>query len=108
MPRSAAPAPGVDPTGRGIQNGGSRENLGPGNINNNKPPPKNPKKPATYTGKANSKLKAGRSALTDAKFWVQKSQEDQALEDPEKRKMTLGSITISTCQIVAEAPASQL
>ena len=100
--RSASQPLRVDPTSRGLQPGASRESLNGKQPKNNKldPNPKDPpkaKKPATYTGKANSKLKVGRSCSTDAKFWVQKIQEDQALPEPTERKVTLGSRFFYNC-----------
>ena len=92
----------MDPTGRRLQPATSKESLGDRGDGKQKNHTKNdnkPKKPAAYTGKANSKLNAGRSAMTDAKFWVQKIQEDQALPEVTSRKMTLGLVIIRQVNI---------
>ena len=83
----------MDPTGRCLKPAASRESLGEradGKPKKESKETEKQKKPPTYTGKANSKLSAGRSALTDAKFWLKKIREDQELPDPAARKMTLG------------------
>ena len=91
-PRPGSQAVVVDATNRGLQPGGSRESLGqkPGKPDRPLPNPNKTKKPPTYTGKANSKLNSGRSAVTDAKYWVKTISEDQALLDPATRKLSLG------------------
>ena len=62
-------------------------------TNENKPPKKT--KVPNYCGKAQSKIKVGRSTVTDGNYWRRVIQED--LAKPEKeRKAPLASIKFET------------
>ncbi|CAE7753564.1 Rrbp1 [Symbiodinium sp. CCMP2592] len=41
-----------------------------------------------YAGKANGKVKLGRTTLTDAKYWIRTIHDDQKIPDPSKRKVS--------------------
>lgn len=55
--------------------------------------PKNPKKAPNYSGKANSKIKVGRSTVTDGNYWKRVIHEDLA-KPTEDRKALLVSFKV--------------
>ena len=98
----------VDPTGSGraLRPSHSMESLqdvpNPGNSNKGKgkgrahkgngeeeKPPKKLPKPTNFSGKANAKVKNGRTTNTEAKFWLRKIQADKNQSEDGKRKVLL-------------------
>ncbi|CAE7392729.1 Rrbp1 [Symbiodinium sp. CCMP2592] len=89
-----------DPTGcgRSLQPALSSDSLGgtPGGKGKGKTKtnpkgntePNKAKKAPNYAGKANGKVKLGRTTLTDAKYWIRTIHDDQKIPDPSKRKVS--------------------
>ncbi|CAE7197317.1 F5 [Symbiodinium sp. CCMP2592] len=73
----------MNPKGKGKNKGRSRK----GDDEENPNPPKKTAKP-NFTGKANAKVKNGRTTNTEAKFWLRKIQADKNQSEDGKRKVS--------------------